>query len=138
MVQNGIIENYRELREELKEKGYTFCSDTDTEVIPHLIDEYLKHPGSDTVLSGAVCAARSDSAGGESGCKGAFALAIVSVDFPDELIVVRQQAPLAIGFGQGEFFCASDTPAIMPYTQAVLTLENGEIGKADAAGRRGV
>ena len=52
--------------------------------------------------------------------EGAFALAIVSADYPDELIVVRQQAPLVIGFGQGEFFCASDTPAIVPYTRAVL------------------
>ncbi|MEO1387777.1 MAG: glutamine--fructose-6-phosphate transaminase (isomerizing) [Cyanobacteria bacterium J06634_6] len=133
VVQNGIIENYRELREELKEKGYTFCSDTDTEVIPHLIDEYLKNPGSDTVLSGqsALLEAVRQAV---NRLRGAFALAIVSADFPDELIVVRQQAPLAIGFGQGEFFCASDTPAIMPYTQAVLTLENGEIAKLTPLG----
>ena len=133
VVQNGIIENYRELREELKEKGYTFCSDTDTEVIPHLIDEYLKHPLDDQVLSdhSAFLEAVRQAV---NRLTGAFALAIVSVDFPDELIVVRQQAPLAIGFGQGEFFCASDTPAIMPYTQAVLTLDNGEIGRLTPMG----
>ena len=133
VVQNGIIENYRELREELKEKGYTFCSDTDTEVIPHLIDEYLKNPLDDQVLSvhSAFLEAVRQAV---NRLTGAFALAIVSVDFPDELIVVRQQAPLAIGFGQGEFFCASDTPAIMPYTQAVLTLENGEIGRLTPMG----
>ncbi|MEL6553618.1 MAG: glutamine--fructose-6-phosphate transaminase (isomerizing) [Cyanobacteria bacterium J06621_11] len=133
VVQNGIIENYRELREELKEKGYSFCSDTDTEVIPHLIDEYLKHPASDTVLS-AQSQLLEATRQAVNRLQGAFALAIVSVDFPDELIVVRQQAPLAIGFGQGEFFCASDTPAIMPYTQAVLTLENGEIAKLTPMG----
>ena len=133
VVQNGIIENYRELREELKEKGYTFCSATDTEVIPHLIDEYLKNPLEDKVLSGqsALLEAVRQAV---NRLTGAFALAIVSVDFPDELIVVRQQAPLAIGFGQGEFFCASDTPAIMPYTQAVLTLENGEIARLTPMG----
>ncbi|MEL6940755.1 MAG: glutamine--fructose-6-phosphate transaminase (isomerizing) [Cyanobacteria bacterium J06598_1] len=133
VVQNGIIENYRDLREELKGKGYSFCSATDTEVIPHLIDEYLKNPLEETVLSGqsALLEAVRQAV---NRLTGAFALAIVSVDFPDELIVVRQQAPLAIGFGQGEFFCASDTPAIMPYTQAVLTLENGEIARLTPMG----
>ncbi|MGB3571103.1 MAG: glutamine--fructose-6-phosphate transaminase (isomerizing) [Phormidesmis sp.] len=133
VVQNGIIENYRGLREELKAKGYTFCSDTDTEVIPHLIDEYLKHPEADTVLSeqSPLLEATRQAV---NRLQGAFALAIVSADFPDELIVVRQQAPLAIGFGQGEFFCASDTPAIMPYTQAVLTLENGEVARLTPMG----
>ncbi len=137
VVQNGIIENYRELREELKAKGHQFRSDTDTEVIPHLIAEYLQNPAespdSDTVLSeqsSFLEAARQ----AVKRLKGAFALAMVSVDFPDELLVVRQQAPLAIGFGQGEFFCASDTPAIMPYTQAVLTLENGELARLTRMG----
>ncbi len=137
VVQNGIIENYRELREELKDKGHQFRSDTDTEVIPHLIAEYLQNPAenpaADTALteqSSFLEAARQ----AMQRLKGAFALAMVSVDFPDELLVVRQQAPLAIGFGQGEFFCASDTPAIMPYTQAVLTLENGEIARLTPMG----
>ncbi|MEO0806774.1 MAG: glutamine--fructose-6-phosphate transaminase (isomerizing) [Cyanobacteria bacterium J06643_4] len=132
VVQNGIIENYRELREELKEKGYKFCSDTDTEVIPHLIDEYLKNPSENVLSSQSALLEATRQA--VNRLHGAFALAIVSVGFPDELIVVRQQAPLAIGFGQGEFFCASDTPAIMPYTQAVLTLENGEIARLTPMG----
>ena len=131
VVQNGIVENYRELREELKEKGYQFRSDTDTEVIPHLITEYLK-PAQDAVLTQSRFLEASRQA--VNRLKGAFALAIVSADFPDELIVVRQQAPLVIGFGQGEFFCASDTPAIMPYTQAVLTLENGELARLTPMG----
>ena len=132
VVQNGIIENYRELREELKEKGHEFRSDTDTEVIPHLIAEYLENPEGEVLTgqSALLEAVRQAMVR----LTGAFAIAVISTDFPDELIVVRQQAPLAIGFGQGEFFCASDTPAIMPYTQAVLTLDNGEIARLTPMG----
>jgi glucosamine--fructose-6-phosphate aminotransferase (isomerizing) len=126
VVQNGIIENYRELREQLKALGHEFRSETDTEVIPHLIAECLKHspenPLSPSVFLDAVQEAVSK-------LEGAYAIAAISADYPDELIVVRQQAPLVIGFGQGEFFCASDTPAIAPYTRAVLSLENGEIAR---------
>ncbi|EKV03139.1 glucosamine--fructose-6-phosphate aminotransferase, isomerizing [Leptolyngbya sp. PCC 7375] len=125
VVQNGIVENYRELREALIAKGYEFHSETDTEVIPHLIADYLAKGvegplAHESDLLEAVRQAVND-------LDGAFALAVVSADFPDELIVVRQQAPLAIGFGQGEFFCASDTPAIVPHTRAVLPLDNGEL-----------
>ncbi|MEM9980662.1 MAG: SIS domain-containing protein, partial [Cyanobacteria bacterium P01_D01_bin.2] len=118
-------ENYRELREGLIKKGYEFHSETDTEVIPNLIADYLTQGvegplDRDSTLLEAVRQT-------VNRLEGAFALAIVSADFPDELIVVRQQAPLAIGFGQGEFFCASDTPAIVPHTRAVLPLDNGEL-----------
>jgi glucosamine--fructose-6-phosphate aminotransferase (isomerizing) len=131
VVQNGIIENYRELREHLKALGHEFRSETDTEVIPHLIAECLKHspenPLSPSVFLDAVQEAVSK-------LEGAYAIAAISADYPDELIVVRQQAPLVIGFGQGEFFCASDTPAIAPYTRAVLSLENGEIARLTPLG----
>ncbi|MBN3871812.1 glutamine--fructose-6-phosphate transaminase (isomerizing) [Nostoc sp. JL33] len=127
VVQNGIIENYRELREELKEKGHQFLSETDTEVIPHLIAEFLKNlPPSSGFLEAIRQAVNH--------LQGAFAIAVISADYPDELIVVRQQAPLVIGFGQGEFFCASDTPAIVAYTRAVLPLENGEIARLTPLG----
>jgi glutamine---fructose-6-phosphate transaminase (isomerizing) len=132
VVQNGIIENYRELREELKTKGYEFRSDTDTEVIPNLIAEYLVHPqgGQKSFPSPFVEAVWQ----AVKRLHGAFALAIISADYPDELIGVRQQAPLAIGFGQGEFFCASDTPAMIPHTRAVLTMENGELARLTPTG----
>ncbi|BDI18744.1 glutamine--fructose-6-phosphate aminotransferase [isomerizing] [Nostoc cf. commune SO-36] len=129
VVQNGIIENYRELREELKGKGHEFLSETDTEVIPHLIAEFLKIPPSSS-SSPFLEAIRQ----AVNHLRGAFAIAVISADYPDELIVVRQQAPLVIGFGQGEFFCASDTPAIVAYTRAVLPLENGEIARLTPLG----
>ena len=127
VVQNGIIENHRELREKLKAEGYQFRSDTDTEVIPHLIAQFLKESSSPSAFLEAVFKAVNE-------LKGAFAIAVISADYPDELIVVRQQAPLVIGFGQGELFCASDTPAIVAYTRAVLPLENGEIARLTPLG----
>src|SRR4028118_10641 len=141
VVQNGIVENYRELREELKAKGHKFVSDTDTEVIPHLIAEFLKEARSkkqerkdkkaeeiaDTSFLETVLKAVNK-------LEGAFAIAVICADYPDELIVARQQAPLVIGFGAGEFFCASDTPAIVQYTRAVLPLENGELARLTPLG----
>ncbi|NEP14422.1 MAG: glutamine--fructose-6-phosphate transaminase (isomerizing) [Symploca sp. SIO2C1] len=132
VVQNGIIENYRELREELKQQGHKFLSETDTEVIPNLIAEYLPNSPTpysqhDTPLLEAVLKA-------VNRLEGAFALAVICADYTDELIVVRQQAPLTIGFGQGEFFCASDTPALVPHTSAVLSLENGELARLTPLG----
>ncbi|MBO1351592.1 MAG: glutamine--fructose-6-phosphate transaminase (isomerizing) [Hormoscilla sp. GUM202] len=125
VVQNGIVENYASLREELKEKGYEFRSETDTEVIPNLIAEILSTNSSSLLdaLRQAV-----------NRLSGAFAIAVLSGDYPDELILARQQAPLVIGFGQGEFFCASDTPALVPHTRAVLPLENGEMARLTPLG----
>lgn len=135
VVQNGIIENYRELRDQLKSFGAEFRSETDTEVIPHLIARYLQEEealeeNANSNTSAFFEAVRK----AVNELTGAFAIAAVCADYPDELIVVRQQAPLVIGFGQGEFFCASDTPAIVSYTRAVLPLENGEIARLTPLG----
>ena len=128
VVQNGIIENYRELREELKTQGHEFVSDTDTEVIPHLIAELLTlTQDSDSPLLDAVQKA-------VQRLKGAYAIAVICADYPDEMVIAREQAPLVIGFGQGEFFCASDTPALIAHTRAVLPLDNGEIAKLTPLG----
>lgn len=136
VVQNGIIENYRELREELKAKGCEFRSQTDTETIPHLISQKLiaiqAHPPNNKTTESSLLLEAVRQAVNE--LQGAFAIAVISADFPDELIVARQQAPLVIGFGQGEYYCASDTPAIVPYTRAVLPLENGEIARMTRMG----
>jgi glucosamine--fructose-6-phosphate aminotransferase (isomerizing) len=137
VVQNGIIENFHVLREELKQQGHKFVSETDTEVIPHLIAQCLSDIG-------YTAGSKTDNPRvpapphnyfleavrrAVNKLEGAFALAILHVDFPDELIVVRQQAPLVIGLGKGENFCASDTPALVAYTRTVLLLENGEIAR---------
>ena len=124
VVQNGIIENYLELKEELISKGIEFRSETDTEVIPHLISIFLHSSSS---LMEAVQKTISK-------LEGAFAIGVVHKNNPYELIVARQQAPLVLGFGQGEFFCASDMTAILPHTRTILNLENGEIAKLTPLG----
>ncbi len=123
VVQNGIIENYHALRSELKYLGHEFVSDTDTEVIPHLISVFLS---GHTLLEAVRLAVAK--------LQGAFAIAVLSADDPDQLIVVRQQAPLVIGLGKGENFFASDTPALMAYTNTVMALENGEIARITREG----
>jgi glutamine---fructose-6-phosphate transaminase (isomerizing) len=132
VVQNGIIENYRELREYLREKGYSFRSETDTEVIPHLIADTLKTLNPSAAADTSVLLTAVQQVVNQ--LEGAFAIAVVSADFPDELIVARQQAPLVLGYGQDEYYCASDTPALIPYTQTILPLENGEIARLTRQG----
>ena len=129
VVQNGIIENYQELREELKAKGYTFYSETDTEVIPILLEDIYQT--ADKSDADAFLKTLQQAIGR---LEGAFAIAVLCADFPDELIVARQQAPLILGFGQGEFFCASDVTALVPHTRTVLSLENGEIARLTPLG----
>ncbi|MDJ0553467.1 MAG: glutamine--fructose-6-phosphate transaminase (isomerizing) [Microcoleaceae cyanobacterium MO_207.B10] len=129
VVQNGIVENYRELRKELEGRGHKFVSDTDTEVIPHLIAEFLSN-SSGNDREPFLDAVRQT----VNKLDGAFAIAVICADYPRELVVARQQAPLSIGLGQGEFFCASDTPALVSHTQVVLTLENGEVARLTPLG----
>jgi glucosamine--fructose-6-phosphate aminotransferase (isomerizing) len=132
VVQNGIVENFQSLREELKVGGCEFHSETDTEVIPHLIARYLPKSseegdfGASPFLDAVLKAI--------DHLDGAFALAAICADYPDELIVARQNAPLIIGFGQGEFFCASDVSALVPHTRAVLSLDNGEVARLTPLG----
>lgn len=117
VVHNGIIENYKENKEFLKNKGYKFSSETDTEVIPHLIDYYQEEGKS---LRDAVRLAAER-------LEGSYALGIISAKNPDEIIVVREQSPLIIGVGDGENYVASDIPAILPHTKKNIILENGEM-----------
>ncbi|MFN9623818.1 MAG: glutamine--fructose-6-phosphate transaminase (isomerizing) [Cyanobacteriota bacterium] len=126
VVQNGIIENHRPLREELQAEGVAFRSDTDTEVIPHLVArrlERLEAEGlkpSATLLLRAVSEVLPD-------LHGAYALAVVWARVPGALVVARRQAPLLIGLGEGEFLCASDTPALAGFTRTILPMEDGEV-----------
>jgi glutamine---fructose-6-phosphate transaminase (isomerizing) len=116
VVHNGIIENFRELKEELTAEGAVFTSDTDTEVIAHLITRELK-TGSDPVRAVFNTLKR---------LQGAFALAIIFRGYNDLLIVARQGSPLAIGYGNGEMFVGSDAIALAPFTDAIAYLEDGD------------
>lgn len=117
IVHNGIIENYQELREELKAEGFEFTSQTDTEVVAHLIGKNYKAGGR---LYDAVKAAISR-------LRGAFALAVVHADEPDHLVVCREGSPLVVGVGIGENFIASDQLALLPVTDRFMFLEEGDI-----------
>ncbi|AMQ17859.1 glutamine--fructose-6-phosphate transaminase (isomerizing) [Thermococcus peptonophilus] len=116
LVHNGIIENFAELKEELLKKGHVFRSDTDTEVIAHLIEEELK--GSEDFEEALRKALNK--------LRGSFALAIVYADEPDKLYVVRNESPLVLGVGDGEMFAASDVPAFLEYTNKAVFLDDGE------------
>lgn len=115
VVHNGIIENYLELKEELIEQGYVFVSETDTEVISHLVAREYQ---GDIVK--AVQRAISF-------MRGAFALGVLTEYEPDRLVAVRQASPLIIGIGEGENFIGSDIPAILKYTRKVYILNDGEM-----------
>lgn len=115
VVHNGIIENYEELRAMLENKGYTFNSETDTEVIPHLIDMYYD--------GDVFCAVKK----AISHLLGSYALGIICGNEPDKLIAVRNQSPLIIGVGEGGNFIASDIPAILSETKNIYLLDDGEI-----------
>lgn len=115
VVHNGIIENYQTLRKELEKKGYVFASDTDTEVISHLIQEYYNGDILDTVIQVL------------KKLEGSYALGIVHKNHPDELICARQHSPLVIGAGENENFIASDVSALLKHTKDVYYLEDGDI-----------
>ncbi len=115
VVHNGIIENYMELKEELCEQGYTFKSETDTEVIAQLLDYLYTGDIVETVQKALIR------------LNGSYALGIISTREPDKLIGVRKDSPLVVGVGQGENFIASDVPAILKHTRNVYFLENDEL-----------
>ncbi|MDF2506092.1 glutamine--fructose-6-phosphate transaminase (isomerizing) [Clostridium sp.] len=114
VVHNGIIENYLELKEDLISKGYEFYSETDTEVIPNLIDYYYKGNLLEAVMKAT------------SKIEGSYALGIMSVDEPGKVVAVRKDSPLIVGVGKGEYFIASDVPAILNHTRDIIYLNDKE------------
>ena len=114
VVHNGIIENYMELKEELQAEGVVFLSQTDTEVVAHLVDKYYEGNLLDAVYKAT------------ERLRGAYALDVICKDNNNELVAVRKDSPLVVGLGEGENFIASDIPAILKYTRNVYFLENGE------------
>ncbi len=126
VVQNGIIENYRDLSKSLKLKGIKFTSDTDTEIIPHLIGLEIKKflekgflANGKTLLSAVQEVLTL--------LEGAYSIAVIWSKAPNALVVARKQAPLVLGFGEGEFFCASDTSALVGFTRTFLPLKDNEV-----------
>lgn len=117
VVHNGIIENYLSLKEMLEKKNHTFRSETDTEVIAHLINQYLIE-GEE--FENAVRQALQK-------LKGTYALGIICEKFPAMFIAARKESPMIIGLGEGEYFIASDIPAILTYTRKMIFLEDGEM-----------
>ena len=117
LVHNGVIENYMELKEELIEKGHNFVSRTDTEVIPHMIEEDLK---SDVGLKEAILRVLRR-------LRGSYAIVVVTSLEPDHIYCARYESPLVLGVSKNGIYCASDVPAILPYTNKVNYLRNGEM-----------
>lgn len=115
VVHNGIIENYDEIKKDLIEKGHRFISETDTEVVPHLIEEYYEGDILKAVLKAV------------NKLRGSFALAILSKKERDKIIAVRKESPLIVGVGKNENFLASDIPALLPHTKNIVILKDGEI-----------
>ena len=115
LVHNGIIENYRELRERLEAAGHKFSSETDTETVVHLIEENYKGD-----LKASVSASLKQ-------LRGSLALAVIHSSEPDRIVVARDESPLVIGLGQDENFVASDLPALLKHTRRVMYLQNREI-----------
>ncbi len=124
LIHNGVIENYLELKEELLEKGHIFKSRTDTEVIPHLIEEEMKN---NTGLQGAMLRVLRR-------LKGSYAIVVLSTYEPDKIYCARNESPLVIGISDNGTYCASDVPALLPYTNQVNYMRNGEMAILDING----
>ena len=118
LVHNGIIENHKELKEKLLRAGHTFVSETDTEVLAHLIEEHMKHNGGD--FEKATFSALQE-------VRGTYGLAIEYKREPGRIIAARMGAPVVLGLGKGENFIASDASPILEHTRSVLFLEDGEV-----------
>ena len=117
VVHNGIIENFAELRKELESRGHIFRSRTDTEVVPHLIEEFLSQRLSfEESVRRALRRVR-----------GSYAIACLYTKSPDRIVCARKESPLVLGLGQAATYCASDIPAFLPLTNRVVLVEEGEI-----------
>ncbi len=119
VVHNGIIENFSELKLELENHGHVFLSKTDTEIIAHLIEEFLKRNPSLSLTDAVINAVKK--------LDGSFALAVISTKEPDKIVCARNESPLVLGLNENAIFCASDIPAFLPLTNKAVFVNNGEI-----------
>jgi len=118
VIHNGIIENYLELKHALQAKGHAFVTETDTEIVAHALEEEMKQTGCDLVAAFRAVLPR---------LRGIYALVAISADAPDTLVAARVGPPLVVGIGQGEYFVASDIPAILSHTKDVVFMDDYEI-----------
>jgi len=125
VVHNGIIENYLELKRELKAAGHRFVTETDTEVVAHLVEQESRGDGLAAAVQRALARLR-----------GLFALVLISADDPGTIVAVRNGPPVVVGLGDGEFFVASDTPAILDHTREIVFLDDREIAVVSRNGVR--
>jgi glucosamine--fructose-6-phosphate aminotransferase (isomerizing) len=116
VVHNGIIENYLDLKQELQRQGHAFVTETDTEIVAHLVEREMKADGLDNAVRRALLLMR-----------GHFALVLISADDPEKIVAVRNGPPIVVGLGDGEFFVASDIPAILSHTRDVVFLGDEEM-----------
>jgi glucosamine--fructose-6-phosphate aminotransferase (isomerizing) len=116
VVHNGIIENYLDLKLELQSQGHTFATETDTEIVAHLVEREMKDDGLENAVRRALMLMR-----------GLFALVLISADDPEKIVAVRNGPPIVVGLGDGEFFVASDIPAILSHTRDVVFLGDEEM-----------
>src|SRR5213595_3015838 len=116
VVHNGIIENYLDLKLELQSQGHTFVTETDTEIVAHLVEREMKDDGLENAVRRALLLMR-----------GLFALVLISADDPEKIVTVRNGPPIVVGLGAGEFFVASDIPAILSHTRDVVFLGDEEM-----------
>ena len=123
VVHNGIIENYLEIKRELVAEGHKFESETDTEVVAHLVQKEWKNDGLENAVLRAMKRVR-----------GLFALVLLSADDPEKLVTVRNGPPIVVGIGEGEYFVASDVPAILSHTRNVVFLDDREMAVVTAQG----
>ena len=124
VIHNGVIENFMELKEELLQKGHNFTSRTDTEIIAHLIEEEMKE---DVEMGEAILRALRN-------LEGSYALGIVSSTDPERIYIARNESPIVLGVSEQGTFCASDVPALLPYTNQVIYLRSGEFAVMDEDG----
>jgi glucosamine--fructose-6-phosphate aminotransferase (isomerizing) len=125
VIHNGIIENYLELKRELQAQDHRFVTETDTEVVAHLVERECRGDGLEQAVRRALTRLR-----------GQFALVLLSADDPEKIVAVRNGPPLVVGLGQGEYFVASDTPAILSHTRDMVFLADGEMVVITRAGVR--
>ena len=116
VVHNGIIENYLDLKRELQQQGHRFVTETDTEIVAHLVEREMKNDGLENAVRRALLLMR-----------GLFALVLISADDPEKIVTVRNGPPIVVGLGDGEFFVASDIPAILSHTRDVVFLADEEM-----------